>query len=472
MYDHTKQFRCELIRGKSQREIDNMLPTYANIINEVCPCKASEFPRRFDEKLKEYLPHLHSKTLANHRTETAGKLFGMYFEKNDIIYISERTSKFLEDHDQPAFFKDFCFKMQFPNGMSKIQTIQEHIDHNINIRPYSFILKVMLLAEEAHLPLTKKDIGYYILNALDVLQGKGNAIPDEVIAQIAKDKAASMERKIKTPGKGASYDYQHINEQLNYLELANLIIIENDYTVHLNNNEKIAIEFIAKHYNAKPMFDVYSFDLSTKTGRQKFEIQWGIEFAHVGDRDNIFKTSTIALGIPAPTDEETVLDTEGLDKTQIGEEGERYVYNYEKKRVKEFNKRLISKVVYLGKIQGLGYDIQSVVALPLVQNPEFAKYIEVKTTKRVTAPDLNDVNWEDTVYITKNEMDAACQHREYYSIYRVYFCRKGVVVYIIDNVYDKKENSVIRVTPTTFRIDFSSNAVSETIPAANGAKNV
>jgi hypothetical protein len=470
MYDHRKQFRCELIRGKSQREIDNMLSTYAHIISEICPCSTDKFPDSFDRVLSEYLPGLMPKTLANHRTETAGKLFGMYFEKDSIIYASGRTSKFLEDHDQPAFFKDFCFKMQFPNGMSKIQTVQEHIDNKINIRPYSFILKVMLLAEEARLTLTKKDIGYYILNALDVLQG--SAAPDEVICQIVKDKNASIERKIKTLGKGASYDYQHINEQLNYLELANLVIIEDDFTVHLNNSEMGAIEFIAKYYNARPIFDVYSFDLSTKAGRKKFEIQWGIEFALVGDRDNIFRTSTEALGIPEPAGEETVIDTEGLDKTQIGEEGERYVYNYEKKRVKGFNKRLAGKVLYLGKIQGLGFDIQSVVALPLVQNPEFVKYIEVKTTKRVTAPDLTDVNWEDTVYITKNEMDAACQHKEFYSIYRVYFCRKEVVVYVIDDVYNKKEAGAIRVTPTTFRIDFSSQAVSETIPSAGGGQNV
>jgi hypothetical protein len=469
MYDHKKQFRCELIRGKSQREIDNMLSTYASIINKVCPCKVMDFPRLFDAMLKDFLPELRPKTLANHRTEITGKLFGMYFEKDKVIYISERTSKFLENHDQPAFFKDFCYKMQFPNGMPKIQTIREHIGKKINIRPYSFILKVMLLADEAHLTLTKKDIGYYILNALDVLQGR--ATPDEVIAQIVEDKTASIERKIQTPGKGASYDYQHINEQLNYLELANLVIIENDQ-IRLNKNEKTAIKFIAKNYNAKPMFDVYTHDFSTKQGRKKFEIQWGIEFAKVGDKDDIFKTSTMALGISVQAEEETVVDTDTLDKTQIGEEGERYVFNYEKKRVKGFDRRLLSKVVYLGKIQGLGYDIQSVVALPCVENPEFTKYIEVKTTKRVTVPDLQNPDWEDTFYITKNEMDAACQYKSNYSIYRVYFYRKGVVVYIIDDIYKQIENKTITVIPTMYRIDFSAKSISDTISSAAGKINV
>lgn len=35
MYDHFKQFRCPIIRGKSQREIDDMLPLYAQIIKRL-----------------------------------------------------------------------------------------------------------------------------------------------------------------------------------------------------------------------------------------------------------------------------------------------------------------------------------------------------------------------------------------------------------------------------------------------------
>ncbi|MDR2729885.1 MAG: DUF3883 domain-containing protein [Treponema sp.] len=469
MYDHTKQFRCEIIRGKSQKEIDDMLPTYANIINEICPCARKHFDILFDSKLQEYLPDIKPKTIANHRTETAGKLFGMYFEKDGIIYISERTNRFLEDHDQPAFFKDFCYKMQFPNGMSKIQTIREHIKNKINIRPCSFILKVMLLADDAQLLLSKKDIGYYILNALDVLQGK--ATPDEVITQIVKDKNASIERIIHTENKKSSWNYQHINEQLNYLELANLIIIENNI-VRLNKNENNAIHFIAKNYKERPVFDLYSYDLSTEAKRKKLIIQWGIEFALVGNKNDEFKTSTTALGISLHLDEEFKMDIGGLDKTQIGEEGEKLVFNLEKKRVKGFDKRLLNKVNYLGKIKGLGYDIQSVVALPLVENPEYSKYIEVKTTKRVTVPDLNDAAWEDTVYITKNEWDAACQHKDLYSIYRVYFFRNNFIIYIINNIYTQKNKGTIKITPTIYRIDFSSSAISDVISNEGGEKSV
>lgn len=67
----------------------------------------------------------------------------------------------------------------------------------------------------------------------------------------------------------------------------------------------------------------------------------------------------------------------------------------------------------------MGYDIQSVIAEP-GDFSEFVKYIEVKSTKRVTAPDLKDEVWTDTINITRNEWIAAMQHKEFYSIYRVY----------------------------------------------------
>ena len=183
MYNHNNQYRCAIIRGKSQRELDNLLSAYAMVIDEICPCANDEFENRFNQ---EFVKILHGKTadtvalkktLDNHRTEIAGKLFGMYYLSSDgIYYASERTKKFLSDNDQPAFFKDLCYKMQFPNGMNKIQTLQPHLDLGISLRPYPFIIKCLMLADEMQLKLTVNDIGYYILNALDVLQGKASAI--------------------------------------------------------------------------------------------------------------------------------------------------------------------------------------------------------------------------------------------------------------------------------------------------------
>jgi hypothetical protein len=466
-----KQYRCPIIRGKSQRKIDNILPAYANIIDAICPCETAEFSQLFNNELKKYLKNDNEKTLSNHRTEIAGKLFGMFYEKDGLVQISDKTKKFLADSDQPAFFKDFCYKMQFPNGTEKPQTIQKHISNNINVRPYSYVLKVMLLADEAHIDLTKKDIGYYVLNSLHVLQRK--ATPDEVIAQIVKDRDALIQRKIRTPGKATSYDTQHIIEQLNYLELANLIITDNDGTIVLNKREITAIKFISDYYNANPIFDIYAQDLSTSVGLEKFEIQWGIENSLIGEKSTIFLTSSSALGAVSPISDETTATEAEPVKIEIGEEGELYVFNYERKRVKEYNKHLVSKVAYLGKIKGLGYDVHSIIAIKEAENSELSKYIEVKTTKRVTAPDLSDTTWEDIVQITKNEWDTACQHKELYSIYRVYFCRDNIVTYFIDDIYRQKEEGKIQVIPTNYRIYFSSGSVTNKhIESLNGGTNV
>lgn len=118
----------------------------------------------------------------------------------------------------------------------------------------------------------------------------------------------------------------------------------------------------------------------------------------------------------------------------------------------------MGKVLPLGKTKGLGYDIQSVVA-EKGDIAEFVKYIEVKATKRVTAPDLSDSSWVDTVNITRNEWVAAQQHRDFYSIFRVYFVRDGIVGYIINNIYKKEQDGIVSVVPMMYRVDFSNNAI-------------
>lgn len=165
------------------------------VIDEICPCNKEEFESRFNASLtsilklkaKESDSAALKKTLDNHRTEIAGKLFGMYYlSRDDVYYASERTNKYLADNDQPAFFKDMCFKLQFPNGMNKIQYVEQFVDDKLSIQQYPFILKTLSLAEQNKVYLTVSDIGYYILNSLDVLQGK--ASPAEVINQILSDK--------------------------------------------------------------------------------------------------------------------------------------------------------------------------------------------------------------------------------------------------------------------------------------------
>lgn len=474
MYDHTKQYRCTIIRGKSQKEMDDLLPAYAKVIDEICPCKHEEFEAAFNNAFQNYLPESDriKKTLDNHRTEISGKLFGMYFFADDgMVYESERTQKYLSDNDQPAFFKDICFKLQFPNGMQKVSTtVAQRVEDEICIRPNAFVLKFLQIAETAKISVTKKILGYYILNSLDVLQGSAN--PYEVLEVVSDDIKNGIERDIVVPGKASSYTHQHINEQINYLELANLIRITDDKRVVLNPNERETIDLFASVYDSKPEFDVYSYDLGEIEVRKEFQYDWDSYYARLSMYASKFATSSEALVF----NEESVTETKkekkpGINLTEFGDEGESLVFEYEKSRVAAFNARLVNKVLSLGRTKGIGYDIQSVIAEP-GDEAEFVKYIEVKSTKRLTCPDINDFLWIDTLNVTRNEYIAAHQHRGYYSIYRVFFTRDGVSIFVIEDVAEKIKEGRIQATPMTYRFDFSSDSVDSVIPLKGVNSNV
>ena len=92
MYDHTKQYRCDIIRGKTLKDMDDLLSAYAKVIDEVCPCEEDEFNALFNNALSQYLSD--KKTLDNHRTEISHKLFGMYYvTKEGMVYQSDRIKK-------------------------------------------------------------------------------------------------------------------------------------------------------------------------------------------------------------------------------------------------------------------------------------------------------------------------------------------------------------------------------------------
>lgn len=465
MYNHTNQYRCIIIRGKSQKELDNLLSVYALVIDDICPCSKEDFDVRFNNELARILHGKNAnaaalkKTLDNHRTEIAGKLFGMYYLADDgFYYTSERTQKFIADSDQPAFFKDICYKMQFPNGMNKIQTVRPYLEKKISLRQFPFVIKCLMLAAEHKIQLSVNDIGYYILNALDVLTG--SATPDEVVAQILTDKKAGIERKIIVPGKASSYTMQHIREQLNYLELANLIYITDDRQVLLNFREKVCLDLFASKCGIAPDFDMYSYNTDKQSERDQLYLDWDYHYSKISSESDKFTTQVSALiEVKEPeSTEKTKKKSSSTSTVELGDEGEQFVYEYEKKRVADFNPRLVGKVLPLGKTKGLGYDIQSVVA-EKGDMAEFVKYIEVKATKRVTAPDLSDSSWVDTVNITRNEWVAAQQHRDFYSIFRVYFARDGIVGYIMNNIYKKEQDGIVSVVPMMYRVDFSNNAI-------------
>lgn len=463
-YDPDRQYRCTIIRGKARRELDSLLPAYAEILTNVCPCEIKVFAQNFNDGLRKYFPNSTKKTLDNHRTEIVGKLFGMYYEVDGQIFISDSTSKLVADNDNPAFFKNIVYKLQFPNGMDKLQTVMDRMEHHIRIRPLCFTIGLILEANNRDLILSKDEIGYYVLNSLDALMGK--ATYDEILMHIQIDRTNKIKKVVSYPGKEESYSNQHIREQLNLLELANLIR-QDSGNIYPNMHEESALKAFSKAaFNLG--FDTYSYDFHDGKQKKQFYYDWGIYYGSIAEEiEEYLETRTEALNFNFHPDNELRSEKiikppkERTDAQIIGDHGELLVYEHEKNRVKKYNPRLLGKVHLLSSARGLGYDIQTVTADG--DNPEFVRYIEVKSSKRVTIPADPDENWNDSITLTRNEWIAAQQHHDHYWIYRVYITSGGIFFHVIRNPFEKHKSNKATIVPSAYRFDFGHDCIDEII---------
>lgn len=461
MYTPENQYRCTIIRGKSQTEMEDLLPVYANIVHKYCPCTEETFRNSafsdlsytlFHTREFSQLPKNKQKTVKNHYTEIMGVLLGLFYPKYDaeakevIIHETDSCRFLIEKSDFPTFFKNLCLNYQFPNGEKKITTIQKEMGLGIKLKPFCFVVKLLHIANSHKQLLSKQEIGYYALNNLDVLCG--NVSADEVFNRIMEDRLNGIKRN-KLSG---SNEWQHIKEQFNLLELANLVEHDSE-RIWLNSEEASAIALFIKKQNS-PMFDVYSYNLNTTVRRKQIVQDWkeyngkfNMELLNTSPVLGYIDNAKLKGGVTA------IKST-----TDLGNEGEALVFKLEQERVKFYKERLVNKVLLLGKTKGLGYDISSIEADENPENPEFARYIEVKSTRRTTRPSFNQ-NWTDSLNITRKEWVAAQQFGTAYNIYRVYFTKSEVIVVRIHNPFALSKEGKIEVFPTVYQMDFSSNVI-------------
>ena len=468
MYNPTNQFRCTIIRGKSQTDMEDLLPLYANMVHKYCPCAEEQFndscfrtlsKALFGTEAYDQLSKSNKKTVQNHLTEIAGTLLGLYYPfydyESDTTYINESEScKFLiENNDYPTFFKNLCLNFQFPNGAKWFRFIEEDINNNIHIKPFCYVVDLLYYAQrqpEKEL-LTKQEIGYYVLNNLDVLQG---TIPcNTVYDQIMSDR----KNKVKRERLAGSRAWQHIKEQFNLLELSN--IIETDATyIWLNKEETESIACFIKHKNDF-IFDAYEYDVASDEGRKIYLEDWKTAYGKFNQELVNIHTKFYSDVVILDRDEQKAHSGATKSTVDLGDEGEALVFRLEQERVRNFRERLVNKVLLLGKTKGLGYDISSIEADENPSRPEFARYIEVKATKRVTEPSFDSASWMDSLNITAKEWVAAEQYGDYYNIYRVYFTKTKTFVVRIQNPFKKAENGELEVYPTIYQMNFDASVI-------------
>ncbi len=468
MYNPTNQYRCTIIRGKSQTDMEDLLPLYANMVHKFCPCEEEQFKTScfrtlskalFATEAYDNLSDSNKKTVQNHLTEIAGTLLGLYYPyydyKSDKTYINESEScKYLiENDDYPTFFKNLCLNFQFPNGAKWFQFIEEDIKKKIHIKPFCYVVDLLHYAQrqpEKEL-LTKQEIGYYVLNNLDVLQGN---VPCSIVYnQIMTDR----KNKVKREKLSGSRDWQHIKEQFNLLELAN--IIETDATyIWLNKEETETIACFIKHKNDF-IFDAYKYEIGSTAERAIYLEEWKTAYGQFNQELINVHTKFLGDVVILGRDEQNAHSGATKSTVDLGDEGEALVFRLEQERVRNYRERLVNKVLLLGKTKGLGYDISSIEADENPSRPEFARYIEVKATKRVTEPTFDSPSWMDSLNITAKEWVAAEQYGDYYNIYRVYFTKTKTFIVRIQNPFKKAENGEIEVYPTIYQMNFDASVI-------------
>ncbi len=466
-YEPTHQHRCTIVRGRSQNMMEDMLPIYAEIVHQLCPCEKTEFVKGARKRLSKVLfgvdsydklPLGNQKTVNNHLTETAGTLLCLYYYDYDEDYNKEyayesMSCKFiLEKNDNPAFFKNLCLNMQFPNAAKKKAGVTEDIENNLSVRQLCFVVALLYYAQkqpEKEL-LTKQEIGYYVLNNLDVLQGK--VTPDEVYCRIMHDR----KNKTKRPKLQGEHEWQHIQEQINLLELANIVEQDSKH-LWLNKDEATAIQiFLA--FLKKELFDVYAYPIDTPQEFNHLVSEWRQHYSSVNKEIEALHTHFATTITIDDHDSQHAHSGATQSSVDLGDDGEALVYKLEKERVKQYKERLVNKVLLLGKTKGLGYDISSLEADENPNKPEFARYIEVKSTKRVTEPSFNK-DWIDSLNITAKEWVAAEQYGEYYNIYRVYFTKAKTIIVRIQNPYKKFQDKGLEVYPTIYQMNFGASVI-------------
>lgn len=455
-YNLERHYRCTIIRGRGQSQLEDFLPLYVNMVSQSCPCGKEEFKASCQKVLSsalfgtnkfDTLTEGKQKTINNHITEIAGALLGLYYpsvENGDIIIRKSETCAFLQERqDYPAFFRGLCLNFQFPNGARKPQSCKEDLNNRIKFKPYCFIVKLLQHAQSRPSPilLSMQEIGFHALSNLEVLQGEVSC--EDVCEAIISDRANGIRRSALH----GSNEWQHIKELFNWLSLTNMTIADKTH-IWLNPKEAKTIELFATSDKTFG-FDAYSYDFDSEESRKRFYNDWKRFYSSLPQE---LETTRVLGSISANSGVATRPAIKS--STDLGDEGEALVYRLEVERVKAFKPRLANKVLLLGKTKGLGYDVLSIEADEMPQDPEMNRFIEVKSTRRTTEPNLN-LAWIDSVNLTAKEWLAARQHGKFYNVYRVYFTRSKVIVVRVNNPYQLAQENRIEVYPTSYQMDFS-----------------
>jgi len=432
--------RLHFERSRFNRRLEDMLLILANHIINTGVIEKEQFNNLLDKIIRNTATTaLTEKTIKNHRTEMI-RFFGLVKYVDNVAVPGNRISLLAQTQDIPRFFKSFCKQFQFPGGFLKPDKVSEMVKSGVRFKPAKYILQLFKVAESKY--------GEFAINAAEVAHFIFN---DKRITAVGEKPVHVLERIMENRKEDVSVDktsdiIRYARDFLNYMVEANLLHkFKGMYA--LNKMESKAIHSIIAD---KGFFDEYS-KIIKKDGTwsvddyKNVDKKWAEWFADEIEDKNLETPIKALVKDDAQYPEQWKKIKELLERKdpafkggalkEIGDEGEKIVYEYEKTIVSKIRKDLVHLVKVVSKATSLGYDIISINA----NEGRRKKYIEVKTTKKNYEPEV-----EIPFIISINEWSVAEQHGDDYFIYRVIITKEGVSIFVIQNpVLRRKEGNLI-----------------------------
>jgi hypothetical protein len=440
------QRRTVIIRGRGQTEMDTLLPIFANLVERNTPLPPSDFDAAMIKSIEAIFPGLSNKTHRNYLTEIIGQLFSMFYIEDGLVEIAPLTLKLIENGDQPAFFKVLVSRLQFPNPSAKKNKYDEEVEDGLCVKPLVLVLDLLKVAHSHQDRVSFGELAFFLLNNLEALQGRLSGA--DIYALILR--ARGRQQTIPTfQGSAAA---QHIREALNLLVLANLIRTDSS-TYWVNQLESAAIDEICKNSSSSELFRFRnSFE-----SHEEYQQAWKKYLTDLSSVPiSIYETQINTLGAVSP--QRLVAGKPRRRASDIGREGELLVLDLENLALESAfpGKGLVAQD-YTAK-RGIGFDIESFFHNEPGLNGGPHR-IEVKSTVRVTKPDLLGSIAPDGFTLTRSEKQAIDTYRETFSIYRVYIFAGGYTIHILRNPSKLDKQKIITFLPDTWSANYLPSAI-------------
>lgn len=164
--------------------------------------------------------------------------------------------------------------------------------------------------------------------------------------------------------KNKSWDWGHIEELINYLELANLLTTSGktfgyEREVCLNTAEVDTIKIFISACEKPLAFKISKLDRDTVEERKAFKYTWDLYNASLSDKSKYFDTSLEAFGIRPLTP----LNSETGYKAIIGKIGEKYIFDYEVSRVSKIDLNYSTYEKNRADVRGIRFVVESIYAV-------------------------------------------------------------------------------------------------------------